>query len=87
MQVLAACVYTAGHYVYFHYYISNLMKKRAAQKNDSNGIPLVDLGFGRRDSVAELEDEFPFESLMDFLPSRIDQVCLEHCCRSLNMNF
>jgi hypothetical protein len=75
-QVLAACVYTLGHYMYFHYYITNLMKKRAAQKMvDSNGKPPVTLRFVRRDSIAEIEDEFPFESLMDFLPATIeDQV-------------
>jgi hypothetical protein len=75
MQILAACVYTLGHYAYFHYYITNLMKKRAAQKTHSNGKPPVTLKFVRRDSITELEDEFPFESLMDFLPAVIeDQV-------------
>jgi hypothetical protein len=65
------------------------MKKRAAQKKvDSNGKPPVNLRFVRRDSITELEDEFPFESLMDFLPATIeDQVCLQHCCRCLNMAF
>jgi hypothetical protein len=52
------------------------MKKRVAQKMaDSNGRPPVNLRFVRRDSLAELEDDFPFESLMDFFPAKIeDQV-------------
>jgi hypothetical protein len=53
------------------------MKKRAAQKTRSNGKPPVNLRFVRRDSITELEEEFPFESLKDFLPAVIeDQVCL-----------
>ncbi|KAJ9583564.1 hypothetical protein L9F63_022098 [Diploptera punctata] len=72
-QMLGACVYTVGHYVYFQYYITGLMKKRAAQKKDSpDEKPPVNLRFVRRDSIAELEDEFPFESLYDFLPARIE---------------
>jgi hypothetical protein len=78
MQVLAACVYTLGHYAYFHYYITNLKKKHATQKTHSNGKAPVNLRFVRRDSITELEDEFPFESVMDFLPAVIeDQVCLQ----------
>jgi hypothetical protein len=78
MQVLSACVYTLGHYAYFYYYITNLKKKRAAQKTHPNGKPPVNLRFVRRDSITELEDDFPFESLMDFLPAVIeDQVCLQ----------
>jgi hypothetical protein len=75
-----------GHYVHFHYYITNLMKKRAAQKRvDSNEKPQVNLRFVRKDSTTELEDEFPFESIMDFLPSRLeDQVCLQDCCYSFS---
>jgi hypothetical protein len=54
------------------------MKKRAAQKKvDLNGKPQVKLRFVRKGSTAELEDEFPFESILDFLPSRLErQVCL-----------
>jgi hypothetical protein len=54
------------------------MKKRAAQKkNDSNEKPQVNLRFVHKDLTTDLEDEFPFESIMDFLPSRLeDQVCL-----------
>ena len=89
MQVLSACVYTLGHYAYFYYYISNVKKKRAAQKTHSNGKPPVNLRFVRRDSITELEDDFPFESLMDFLPAVIeDQVCLQlyflYLCELLN---
>lgn len=62
-QVLSACVYTLGHYVYFYYYINNLKKNYAARKKDSvDGIP----------QVSETEDDFPFESLLDFLPARIE---------------
>ncbi|KAJ4442355.1 hypothetical protein ANN_03941 [Periplaneta americana] len=41
-KVLAAVVYTIGHYVYFHYYMKHLMKKRALmKKDDDNGrVPL-----------------------------------------------
>ena len=89
MQVLAACVYTLGHYAYFHYYITNLKKKHATQKTHSNGKAPVNLRFVRRDSITELEDEFPFESVMDFLPAVIeDQVCLQlyfwYLCELLN---
>ncbi|XP_069690286.1 man(5)GlcNAc(2)-PP-dolichol translocation protein RFT1-like [Periplaneta americana] len=60
-QVLAAVVYTIGHYVYFHYYMKHLMKKRALmKKDDDNGRVPLNLRF------------FPFESLMDFLPSKMD---------------
>ncbi|XP_021922938.1 protein RFT1 homolog isoform X2 [Zootermopsis nevadensis] len=88
-QVLAACVYTVGHYVYFHYYITKLMKKRAAQKMiDSNGKPPVNLRFVRRDSIAEIEDEFPFESLMDFLPAKIeDQLSINYGLSRLTWSF
>jgi hypothetical protein len=65
------------------------MKKRAAQKKvDSYEKPPVNLKFVRRDSITELEEEFPFESLMDFLPATIeDQVCLQDCCGCLSMDF
>lgn len=87
-QILAACVYTLGHYAYFHYYITNLMKKRAAQKTHSNGKPPVTLKFVRRDSITELEDEFPFESLMDFLPAVIeDQSSINHDLARLTWSF
>lgn len=64
------------------------MKKRAAQKKvDSNEKPPVNLRFVRRDSVTELEEEFPFESLMDFLPAAIEnQVCLQDYFKCLNMD-
>lgn len=89
MQVLSACVYTVGHYAYFYYYITDLKKKRAAQKAHSNGKPPVNLRFVRRDSITELEDDFPFESVMDFLPAVIeDQVCWQlyflYVCDLLN---
>ena len=49
------------------------MRKRAAcRKVSSDGKPPVNLRFVRRDSIAELEDEFPFESLYDFLPAKIE---------------
>ncbi|XP_023711319.1 protein RFT1 homolog isoform X2 [Cryptotermes secundus] len=88
-QVLAACVYTLGYYVYFHYYITNLMKKRAAQKKvDSNEKPPVNLRFVHRDSVTELEEEFPFESLMDFLPAAIEnQPSINHGLARLTWSF
>lgn len=87
-QVLSACVYTLGHYAYFYYYISNLKKKRAAQKTHSNGKPPVNLRFVRRDSITELEDDFPFESLMDFLPAVIeDQSSINHDLARLTWSF
>jgi hypothetical protein len=47
----------------------------------------VNLRFVRRDSVTELEEEFPFESLMDFLPAAIEnQVCLQDYFKCLNMD-
>lgn len=87
-QVLAACVYTLGHYIYFHYYITNLKKKCAAQKTHSNGKAPVNLRFVRRDSITELEDEFPFESIMDFLPAVIeDQSSINHDLTRLTWSF
>ncbi|XP_069693388.1 man(5)GlcNAc(2)-PP-dolichol translocation protein RFT1-like [Periplaneta americana] len=88
-QVLAAVVYTVGHYVYFHYYIKNLMKKRALkEKNNENGRIPVNYRFVRRDSITELEDEFPFESLMDFLPAKMDnQPIIDHDLARLTWSF
>jgi hypothetical protein len=66
------------------------MKKRAEQKKvDSKIKTPVNLRFVHRDSVTELEDEFPFESVMDFLPGTLqDEVCLQDCCCScLNTDF
>nr|CAD7198568.1 unnamed protein product [Timema douglasi] len=66
-QVISACVYVIGYYVYFYVYIKRRNEKIALRKKDDD-VP--------RTGKEEMEDDFPFESLTDFLPARIEnQVC------------
>nr|CAD7441970.1 unnamed protein product [Timema bartmani] len=62
-QVISACVYVIGYYVYFYVYIKRRNEKISLRKKDDD-IP--------RTGKEEMEDDFPFESLTDFLPARIE---------------
>nr|CAD7572183.1 unnamed protein product [Timema californicum] len=62
-QVISACVYVIGYYVYFYVYIKRRNEKIALRKKDDD-VP--------RTGKEEMEDDFPFESLTDFLPARIE---------------
>ncbi|KAH0952882.1 hypothetical protein HN011_004762 [Eciton burchellii] len=60
-QLVAAIFYTTSHYVYFHYYIVKLNKctqKRRMSLKDSSDEYVV--------------REFPFRSLIDFLPGQLE---------------
>jgi len=65
-QLVAAIFYTISHYVYFHYYIVKLNKctqKRRMSLKDSSDEYVV--------------REFPFRSLIDFLPGQLENnVCI-----------
>ena len=61
-HLLAASIYTLGHYSYFHYYIVSQRNKYYHQKKDN---------VGGKSPETELDD-FPFESILDFLPGRIE---------------
>lgn len=59
-QLVAAVFYTTSHYAYFHYYIEELNKSGRKRK------------LSIRDSTDELvSKEFPFKSVRDFLPGRL----------------
>ncbi|PSN57118.1 hypothetical protein C0J52_01317 [Blattella germanica] len=65
-QVIAAVVYTLGYYVYFYYYIKKLKTKHKKGNVDEKSQ------LKNEDSVIESEDDFPFESLFDVFPSKIE---------------
>ncbi|PSN56321.1 Protein RFT1 [Blattella germanica] len=59
-KVLAAVVYTLGYYIYFYYYIKNLIEKRNERKKDApDGKPPINLRYPSIDySLARLTWSF-----------------------------
>lgn len=60
-QLVAAIFYTTSHYAYFHYYIKKINRctsKRRMSLKDSSDEYVV--------------REFPFETVMDFLPGQLE---------------
>ncbi|XP_067011632.2 man(5)GlcNAc(2)-PP-dolichol translocation protein RFT1 [Anabrus simplex] len=73
-QILAALVYLCGYYIYFYFYIKNLRNESGKVKDGTSSLSPnkpSKPNYDRRESI-DFEEEFPFSSLADFLPSRIE---------------
>lgn len=60
-QLVAAVFCTAGHYVYFHYYIKRVKRHKLKRR-----LSISDDG-----TEEYIESEFPFMSIRDFLPGQL----------------
>lgn len=65
-QVLSIAVYTVGYYVYFYFY----MKNRLLERNEWRSETSKGRSFQRKDSIIGTVYDFPFNSVMEFLPSK-----------------
>lgn len=67
-QVSSVAAYTIGYYVYFHFYMKNRLAERSqAEVAASRGRP-----YQRKDSIIGTVYDFPFNSLVEFLPSKCE---------------
>ncbi|XP_034254900.1 protein RFT1 homolog [Thrips palmi] len=67
-QVLSIAAYTVGYYVYFYFY----MKNRLLERSELNNQTSKGRSSQRKDSIIGTVYDFPFNSLMEFLPSKCD---------------
>ena len=66
-QVLSISVYVLGYYVYFYFYMKNRLIERSRLDTEiSKGRT-----FQRKDSIIGTVYDFPFNSVVEFLPSKL----------------
>ncbi|KAJ1524816.1 hypothetical protein ONE63_009686 [Megalurothrips usitatus] len=83
-QILSITVYTVGYYVYFHFFMKNRLLERAQMELEkSKGRP-----YQRKDSIIGTVYDFPFNSVVEFLPSRIeDETAFDYNLALLTWSF
>ncbi|KAK7863336.1 hypothetical protein R5R35_009691 [Gryllus longicercus] len=80
-QVLSVCVYTFSYYLYFYVYIGNRNRHLLSCKRGS-------LHCQNENHRMSSEDDFPFCSLRDFLPMRIEnQPIIDYSLTKLTWSF
>lgn len=76
-QVLSIAAYTVGYYVYFYFYMKNRLLVRSEFKTETSKGRAAQ----RKDSIIGTVYDFPFNSVMEFFPSKqvdeVSQLCHE----------
>lgn len=67
-QVLSITTYVVGYYIYFYFY----MKNRLIERNLMDSEKTKGKKFQRKDSIIGTVYDFPFNSVMEFLPSKLN---------------